>query len=338
MSIVIYVLFTQCPHFYTTLPNVRVKTIRPHLTPYNHHICMGSFFTREDPYNIHKTLGALAVFHYAYLFTRFPFQETSIERYPGRVCMHILLSVSSLQFRVPLKRSVGERPMIWKEFRLHNIAFALRSFVCVLMFSRDIRLKWTCIFFTMTVADLITYYTGSFANKTMRSMPTPVEWGDADYAVLQRLYAQSQFGATMACFHSPDMAMLVSMPVQVSSFLMTLVRKSLLTPQMWHVAYSLSLWSVYFVVSFALLFRDISELDIYIYSALAFRVRCTFRINKYILWSITLLAASYRPIPFPLPVFRVLFWISTVWDAVRYKTIFHKLKSSNRATSIHDQD
>ena len=42
---------------------------------------------------------------------------------------HALLSLSSIKFPVPRER-IAKKPMIWQEFRMHNIIFALRS-VCV---------------------------------------------------------------------------------------------------------------------------------------------------------------------------------------------------------------
>ena len=42
---------------------------------------------------------------------------------------HALLSLSSIKFHVPRER-IAKKPMIWQEFRMHNIIFALRSFVC----------------------------------------------------------------------------------------------------------------------------------------------------------------------------------------------------------------
>ena len=92
-------------------------------------------FTREDPFNFHKTLGISCLVSYLYRFSHVG--PTDMAFTPGvgtllSILLHVSLSVSSLVFRIPLKRIVsGYR--IWPEYRLHSIVFALRSLVGMLL-------------------------------------------------------------------------------------------------------------------------------------------------------------------------------------------------------------
>lgn len=93
-------------------------------------------FTKEDP-GIHKYCGVFVLLHFAYRFYQSYFgdpfggfgKDSSMK---VLLCLvpHITLSLSSVIFRtVPKERVVG-KPMIWREFRAHNIIFAMRSIIC----------------------------------------------------------------------------------------------------------------------------------------------------------------------------------------------------------------
>ena len=283
---------------------------------------MGLLFTREDPWHIHKTLGAFSLSHYLYLCCVFPWRATGIEGRPMLVVPHLLLSLSSIQFRVPLRRVQGERPMIWREFRLHNIVFAARSFVCVWLWAAGLRLQWLCVIATMVVADAISAHAAAQAGATtMRNMPIPSAWNESRYRTLQGLYAEAQFAATMACVHSPDLAMLASMPVQLAAFLMTLVRKSKLSSHGWHYLYALSLWTNYGLLAAAALVRsDVTRLECFVYSAVLGRVRRRWGVNKYLLWGIALLLVHAQVDLETIPT--LLLRAGFVWAAVHQAWTF----------------
>eukprot|EP00967_Tisochrysis_lutea_P005261 scaffold6261_cov28-Tisochrysis_lutea.AAC.8 len=97
-------------------------------------------FTHEDRFNVHKSFGIFVLLHYIYRYT------LSLTFYPAAgygagqlrssaliaLGVHAALSCSSLPFPVPRARVVG-KPMIWSEFRAHNIIFAMRSVICCLL-------------------------------------------------------------------------------------------------------------------------------------------------------------------------------------------------------------
>ena len=95
-----------------------------------------------------------------------------------------LLSLSSFIFHVPLNRHKG-LPMIYKEFRLHSILFALRSVLCGLCFYYKVDLLYNIfiINLTMVLADVVTNKYKA-ETKTMRGMPFDKDINDAKRKVL----------------------------------------------------------------------------------------------------------------------------------------------------------
>mmetsp|Transcript_19955 Transcript_19955/g.28590 ORF Transcript_19955/g.28590 Transcript_19955/m.28590 type:complete len:211 (-) Transcript_19955:90-722(-) len=146
--------------------------------------------------------------------------------------------------------------MIYPEFRLHSIVFASRSLAIMLLlyftriFNAEILLylRGAVVIVTMILADVIT---NSFKDqgKTMRAMPFP------DYAPhflrnnLNRFYSISQIFATAQMFFciGLDEAFLVLFPIQIAAFLMTCVRKSIISAGAWHFYYAAALGLNYII-------------------------------------------------------------------------------------------
>ena len=99
-------------------------------------------------------------------------------------------------------------------------------------------------------------------------------------------YAFSQFMATMACLATlnPSWPLLVLLPIQLASLLMTLVRKGLLSAKGYHIFYTISLCLPY--LSAARSFKYSMVLDIPLMTFLASVIFAIRRkgINKYFLW------------------------------------------------------
>lgn len=93
-------------------------------------------FTNEDP-GIHKYCGLFVLLHFAYRYYQSYFEDVYAGFGPESsikvllyLVPHTVLSLSSVIFKsVPRERVVGS-PMIWREFRAHNIIFAMRSIIC----------------------------------------------------------------------------------------------------------------------------------------------------------------------------------------------------------------
>lgn len=98
-------------------------------------------FTHEDRYGIHKVLGVFCLGNYIYRFALMLFGDPtagmgshSTSLWPVlSLVPHALLSLSSLLFATVPRERVVARPMIWQEFRAHNIIFGLRSLICSAM-------------------------------------------------------------------------------------------------------------------------------------------------------------------------------------------------------------
>lgn len=178
-------------------------------------------FTKEDPFGIHKYSGMFVLLHFAFRYLQTWFGDPSAgfgtrmgkgSSFLPLICLfpHTLLSLSSLLFHtVPRERIVG-RPMIWQEFRVHNIIFGMRSIVSTL-------LAWTAIHWPQTrslavagssCAVLAAMLFADIATSKLRentvesTTATMPYWEGCSVATQRRIksfYAYSQFMATMAC-------------------------------------------------------------------------------------------------------------------------------------------
>ncbi|KAJ1454011.1 hypothetical protein M885DRAFT_253115 [Pelagophyceae sp. CCMP2097] len=92
-------------------------------------------FTHEDPLQIHKSLGLFCLVNFVYRFSHVgptDMRFTSDWQTLAVLGLHAMLSLTSLIFQLPKKRIKGGY-RIWPEYRLHSIAFALRSLVGMLV-------------------------------------------------------------------------------------------------------------------------------------------------------------------------------------------------------------
>ena len=225
-------------------------------------------FTKEDPVGIHKYLGIFCLLNFIGRYRQMYFGDaaaglgTSGHPWFPLMCLipHGLLSVSSLIFdTVPKERVVG-KPMIWKEFRVHNIIFGLRSVSTALtaglasrgILARRVAVPFSCacVLLAQIAADIATSrLRPSQVDSTTATMPY---WEGCSLETQKRFkffYAYSQFLATFSCMAvaNPAWALAVLMPIQLASLFLTLVRKGLLSPRGYHYAYTATLVAPYFV-------------------------------------------------------------------------------------------
>jgi hypothetical protein len=208
---------------------------------------MGRLFTNEDPVHVHKTLGACALAHFAYRFGSLATRGTmrlddSVWDVALVVC-HAALSLSSLIFRLPARRH-EQMPMIYPEFRAHSIIFALRSVACCVlaMYGASVWIRAAACFLCMMAADAATArYTTGTTGTTMRAMPFPSDLADACRRAVTFYHSVSQAHATAFMMLDADAAFAPLLAIQLAAFLMTLVRKGLISTTTWHGAYTASL-------------------------------------------------------------------------------------------------
>ena len=244
--------------------------------------------------HIHKTLGVLSLGHFIRRFGEFAvYQTMSFDRTAWIfIAIHALLSWSSLIFYLTSFRS-AMAPMIWPEFRAHSILFASRSLAAMSLtlsgFSTPMT-RFVNVFGTIVLADLATNYYAA-TKTTMRDMPFPDWVSQRARDRLNLYYSVSQVLATAGLLFSPSMdrAFFILFPIQIAAFLMTLVRKRMLSPLGWHVLYALSLGLNYVHGAMAL---DSLPVLFYIASLVFCILRFRYRMNKYLLWGLIGLAQN----------------------------------------------
>lgn len=265
--------------------------------------------TKEDAFHLHKILGASCLIHFMYrlsclfLYGDMCFSDSPVSL--ALIGMHGLLSISSLIFHIPFSRHSG-KPMIYQEFRLHSIIFALRS-VCA-AFSFYFRMgHWSRILIiniTMLLADITTQYTKYKINQTMlldstmlkkkpytntmRGMPFGDTISTDDQKTIIYMHSSAQIGATLFMTINIQSAFLPLLAIQLAAFLMTLVRKNIIGELDWHRIYLISLWvNVFLYHTFETPFQIIHIMSSYYF----FRwTRFHKKINKYLIWNLILFA------------------------------------------------
>jgi hypothetical protein len=277
-------------------------------------------FTKEDPRGIHKTLGVYVLLHFLYRFAHMYVGDPTaglgrnrMGRGPcvfAALCLapHGILSLSSLIFHtVPRERIVG-KPMIWQEYRVHNVAFGVRSvvtaFLAWLSIYKDHAPVWrrtavlgSClaVLTALVVADEGTRRLR--VNNLESTTATMPYWEGCSPQTQRRFktfYAYSQFLATLACLavSNPAWALAVLIPIQLASLLMTLVRKGLISAKAYHIGYTISLAMPYFVALRSYIYAP--SLDTPILFGLGWVLYQLRRrgINKYVLWAPVLVARA----------------------------------------------
>ena len=254
-------------------------------------------------FHVHRYVGIAVLLNYLYRVglrytTGKPFgdNEASLEVL-FVILMHSALSLTSLLFHIPKRRN-RSNPMIWPEFRWHSILFACRSFVAMMW-------VWTClrvgielnsvlaivgrlaiVWTNLILADMVTAYYKKMAlllkdDSTMSGMPYPKDWSQSTQDAFTTVYASLQFIATSAVMLNFNQYTLLmsAIPVQLAAFLMTCVRKSIMSAKGWHYWYSFS-----FLLALSSI-TNVKDLAInLVYGAALYSLRRYLRCSKYILW------------------------------------------------------
>ena len=243
--------------------------------------------TKEDRFHIHKFLGIVSlsnfIYRYYLLFSYGNiFLNTNYDM--GLLCIHTGLSVSSLIFHIPNKRH-SNLPMIYPEYRLHNIVFALRSILCCFIdfyiVQYKLYYKMSICILTMLSADYITKIYAEPNNFTMRSMPYSELIPLIEQNKITMFYTLQQISATLFMLMNMNSAFSPLFAIQISSFLMTLVRKSIITSNTWHLLYSGSL-----IINIVVLnsFNSLQFIHIVFGTQYIKYLRLKLKLNKYFCW------------------------------------------------------
>jgi hypothetical protein len=204
--------------------------------------------TPEDPNHIHKLLGIFCLGNFVYRWGCFLlYRDMFFYNTFGMVslCIHGLLSVSSLIFHIPRKRHQG-KPMIYPEFRAHSISFGMRHVLSCIMFwfgYNDPLPHYALCFVTMFVGDKIsTHFIETSKQTTMRNMPLDSTIDEVTRRENKLSQSVAQLFATMLSSYTINTSFMPLMAIQGASFMMTLVRKNLMTSLNWHQVYNVLLY------------------------------------------------------------------------------------------------
>jgi len=264
--------------------------------------------THHDRYGFHKVLGCASLVHFLYRYTVFFIYSDMgwnnvTDTHPlwivSAPALHLTLSLSSFIFHILTKRD-HSRPIIWRQLQLHNIIFTFRSCLCFLLgylYKLDyLTLKELYVVCAISVclchivADIITktYGDDNEIGTTIRDMPWP-NWVPLKIQHASNLYnALCQVGAICALLFSGvnlmSTAFIIIFPIQLSTLLMTLVRKGMIGGIWWHILYGLSLLSTYFV--------SFNPYILIVY-AIFWLLRFKLKWNKYLIWSLIFFTFMY---------------------------------------------
>jgi hypothetical protein len=157
--------------------------------------------TKEDNYYVHKLLGLFCLVNFTYRYISLFFFGTMKLKYDyDIICisLHGLLSISSLIFHISQQRHKS-LPIIYPEFRLHSIIFAMRSIFCTILHYIHVPLysKMLVCLLTNISADIVTYKYKIYNNEnnistTMRNMPFDNKINEINQKEITRMHSSAQ--------------------------------------------------------------------------------------------------------------------------------------------------
>lgn len=307
--------------------------------------------THEDKLHIHKSMGLISLLNYVYLlfdcFYSGAEAEISLRSvdggFIGLVWVHTILSLSALQFLIPRTRT-GILPMIWQEFRAHSVVFAVRSFLIInaLYFffnskeestsTMAIAVRLAFVLFAMKMADFSTERLRENRKETTTaSMPY---WSDCPASIqyaIKYFYTHSQFMATIVClFAEIPYILAVAFPIQIASFLMTLVRKNIISAFWYHMFYGGSLLVVYLINA-----ADVKLYPLILIGVGLIYARVNLKLNKYVLWTLVALIGGFAKYATSDNVSTDDIITSLVWMTVPILSCFYYYITHDDETKAH---
>jgi len=312
---------------------------------------ISKLITHEDKFHIHKSMGVISLLNYFYLLFDCLYSGATAEMtlrsvdggFIGLTWVHTILSLSALQFLIPRTRT-GILPMIWQEFRAHSIVFAVRSFLIInaLYFffntkeestsSTAIAVRLAFVLIAMKLADVSTEYLRE--NRKETTTATMPYWSDCPaslQSMIKYFYTHSQFMATTVClFADIPYILAVAFPIQIASFLMTLVRKNIISAFWYHMFYGSSLLIVYLINA-----SDVKLYPLVLIGVALIYARVNLKLNKYILWTLVALVGGCVKYATSDKVSNDDIIRTLVWIAVPIMSLFYYYITNDDETKTH---
>jgi len=251
--------------------------------------------TSEDKFFLHKILGISALCNYVYRFGILLVEhDMQLSNYFSMffLSVHALLSISSFLFKLSNVRN-RKIPVIYPEFRFHNMIFSFRSIFCCISFyffsqysNSPIVVNMCICFLTMLLADAATKYYATGETKTIRNMPYDETICEKKKELVKDMNSVMQIYATYFMLGNINTSFSPMFAIQFSSFLMTLVKKNLIKPHLWHYLYAMSLWMNFFLI-FTMEISFLVKMNIGCFLFYEWRIKRN--LNKYVGWSFVFL-------------------------------------------------
>lgn len=248
--------------------------------------------THHDRWKMHKILGFGALGHFLirwvwwWAYGTMGWSDSAWDLIA--VAWHMALSLSSFLFPVRVDRNPSHQ-IIWKELQLHNIVFSSRS--CAIIAYMTLFpgyappwIRMAVVLMHHVAADWVTKHYGR--GYTMRDMA----WDRPFLSpIAQHFYSLSQIGAVSAMVfgdYPREHALMILFGIQISTFLMTLRLKGMISNDMWHLVYSIVLF-----MSWTLAKDEHHTQKIMITSF--YTMRILLHLNKYLGWLLVLIFYSW---------------------------------------------
>jgi hypothetical protein len=208
--------------------------------------------TDHDILHIHKLLGFGCLTHYAYrIFNKMVHGSMGFESKPMIAYLtpiaHLSLSLSSFIFPVPEYR-FNCKTIIWKELQLHNVIFTSRS--VFIMYHSLMCKNYDAWYYYTRLGIVVAHHMMADIVSSVYQKDNKTSTRDIPYSnntllnyLLKKYYAFSQLVAVsnLMLTRGYENPFIIMFPIHLSTFLMTLVRKNIITNNQWHVFYALSL-------------------------------------------------------------------------------------------------
>lgn len=239
--------------------------------------------------HFHKFFGLLALINCIMYVT--PWHDNAVayfgkERLMILSCVHVILALSSFEFKVP--RARNGLYTIYREMQLHTIVFTMRSWSVMVgawVFGIE-NMVYRCMYvlFWHVLADVATKYFAPPSGETTIRRAVNGEKGYKNHGKLVHfalfIFSFSQLvGTFMMMVDTPNAvrnAMFVMTPVQVSAFLGTLVRKGYCRSETSFAIY----WTILLPIFF---YHHWAPIEVAFVAAVGV-LRFKLRMNKYIMW------------------------------------------------------
>lgn len=262
---------------------------------------MAYLITHNDPFHAHSICGVLVLLQFLIRWFWIivfgsawrDFETTNIRI--ATLLIHFMTPLLSFQLHLPLRRNMSA-PMICPEFRYHSFIFSMRhisSCIGAFIFKPyQTRLfQFIISQATMTCATAVTSILGDNQKRTTNAMPYPESLSKNAISDIKNFYTYAQMFATaMSISGNADLAYMPLLAIQIAPFLMTLVRKQLISTTTYHIIYSYSLAAPVFGM-IVISFYSVQGLQASYFSLIcglvARHMRVKHGFNKHITWFIS---------------------------------------------------